>query len=378
MYFKVFNLFFYMGIAALTYLNVYFKNVGLTSSQIGFINSVAKGVSLVILPLWGMISDYYKISKRLLIIAVLGAMLASLTFLLTDSFYMIMLVMSVFFIFWSPIIPLADAQLLGYLGKNGNQYGKYRVWGSLGYTLLVPIIGYLIEQTTATNLFYYMGVIFFISLFTVRKLPTSNVTLEIANVKDFKKLLKRGKLLKFILFIFFINLTLSTNNIFFPLYVIDHGGGETLIGLALMIAAASEMFIFHYSDGIIERFDLKYIFLISALAFALRWFLLASFPISMVFLGSQLLHSITFGLLHAVSVDFINLICGDKFKATGQNLYATTKGISSIVGSSIGGIIYGSLGGSILYFYLSLVALVTGLIYFTFLNSRDKVVAVEN
>ena len=372
MQFKIFNFIFYMGIATFTYFNIYFKSIGLSSTQIGHINSIAKGISLLILPLWGMASDYYKVNKRLLLVALAGVMLASSSFLLTENFVFVFLVMTVFLIFLTPVVPLVDAQLLGYLGDQSDQYGKYRIWGSIGFTILVPLIGFFLEQTNPGNLFYISGGVFLLALLVASTLPTSDVKLKVSDIRQFKLLFGRTDLLIFIVFEFFIYLTFNVYNIFFPIYVMDHGGGESLVGIALMIAAISEMGVFYFSEQIIDRFKLRYIFLVSALAFALRWAIISQFPIPAVLLTSQLLHSLTFGLFHVTSVNFVNLISGERFQATGQNLYATSKGVSAIVGSAVAGWIYDNLGGSALFLNLSLVALIAGVIYFLILNYQAQ------
>ena len=373
MQFKVFNFIFYMIIAVLSYLNIYFKDIGLSSTQIGALNSVAKGVALLILPFWGILSDYYQANKKLLKIAILGMLLFSFTFLLTDDFIILIFIMIAFHIFWTPIVPLVDAQLLSYLGSRGNQYGRYRIWGSLSFTLVVPVIGYFLEETNPYNLFYIIGFILLLTFLASFKLPDNNAEIKVGSLEDFKKLLSNKSLLGFIIFLFFISITRMINMVYFPIYLVDNGGGEFLVGVALMISASSEMIIFYLSEKITTRFKGKTLFLVSSLAAALRWFVLASFAVPAVILSSQLLHSLTFGLFHLTSVDFINKISGEKFKATGQNLYATTNGISAITGSFIGGLIYDTAGGSSLYFYLSIIAFTTGMIYFLILSRNERI-----
>ena len=373
MYFKAFNFIFYMGMAIFTYYNLYFKSIGISSSQIGTINSIAKAFALLSLPLWGIASDYYRANKKLLMISVSGALISSLLFLTVESFWLITLIMVMFLTFFLSTVPLADAQLLGYLGDNSKQYGKYRIWGSIGYTVIVALVGYFVEKTAAINIFYLSAGVYLITLLIIPKLPAEDVSMKMGNLKKFKALLGKEKLFTFIIFTFFINLTFETNNIYFPIYVVDHGGKEFLIGIALMIAASSEMAVFYFSEEIMEQFKIKYIFLISALAFAIRWFLLAQYPMPEVFLVSQLLHSLTFGLFHVTSVNYINELCGRQFKATGQNLYATSRGVSGIIGSFVGGFIYQGLGGSVLYLYLSIIAFTAGMIYFIFLRNNADV-----
>jgi PPP family 3-phenylpropionic acid transporter len=362
-----------MGMAVFTYYNLYFKSIGLSSSQIGTINSIAKAVALLSLPLWGIAADYYKANKKLLMVTVSGALISSLLFLTTESFWLLVTIMTFFLTFFLSTVPLADAQLLGYLDDDGQQYGKYRIWGSIGYTVVVAGVGYFVEKTAAVNIFYLSGLVYLLTLMIIPKLPDEDVNIKLGDLEKFKILLQKENLFIFILFTFFINLTFETNNIYFPIYVIDQGGKEFLIGISLMIAATSEMAIFYFSEEIMLRFKLKYILLVSSLAFAFRWFLLAEFPVPAVFLVSQLLHSLTFGLFHVTAVNYINELCGKQFKSTGQNLYATAKGISGIIGSFIGGFIYQDLGGSTLYLYMSLIAFSAGLIYFMILRNNSNI-----
>ena len=372
MQFKLFNLIFYMGIATVAYFNIYFRDIGLTSTQIGNINSLGKGAALVLLPLWGMISDYYKVNKRLLIAALGGTIIFSLSLLLTQEFLWIAAIMVAFFIFLTPIVPLVDAQLLGYLGDEGEQYGKYRIWGSVGFMIVVSAVGWFLEETNPSNLFYISGAAFMLALFISFKLPKGDVRLKIGSFSKFKLLFKQKSLLAFVVFEFFIYLTLNVYNVFFPIYFMDQGGGETLVGIALMIAAGSELAVFYFSDEIIERFKLRYIFLLSTIAFVFRWFILFFYPQPMIILTSQLLHSLTFGLFHVTSVNFINIISGKRFRATGQNLYAAVKEVSAIISGTLGGLLYDSLGGNNLFLMLSIIALVAGSAYFLVLNYQAK------
>ncbi|ACL69829.1 MFS transporter [Halothermothrix orenii] len=378
MNFKLFNFFFYITAAALTYINVYFKKIGFTTGQIGLIQSVPAAISLLVMPLWGMASDYFNSNKRLLIYAITGTIILNLVFLTTEYYWYIFIIMVFFVIFQKPVIPLADALLLNYLGKRGNLYGRYRVWGSIGFTITVWLIGYYLENTNPANLFYINAVALLVALLFILKVPEGKEAIRVNRLKEFTGLLKNMDLFYFLLFTFFIQLTLFSNYTFFPLYVLDNGSRESLIGLALTVGATSEMFIFVYSDNIFRKFKIKSIFMISSIAFTLRWFLLAYFPVSSVFIGSQLLHSLTFGLFHVTAVNYINIICGEDFKATGQNLYATMLGISSIVGNYLGGNIYENMGGNKLYFYWALITLISGLIYYINLSlNKNKTYLVN-
>ena len=55
-----------------------------------------------------------------------------------------------------------------------------------------------------------------------------------------------------------------------------------------------------------------------------------------------------------------------------MNLYAVTAGLSRIVGSLSGGLIYENWGGARFYLICGLLALTVGISYFIFLNLKEK------
>ena len=166
---------------------------------------------------------------------------------------------------------------------------------------------------------------------------------------------------------------MNANYSYFPLYIVAHGGGEFLVGVALTISSASEILAFFFSDKIIKSNKISKIIAVISIGFVLRWLMLSFFPYNPIILLSQLLHSITFGLFFAVGVDYVDKISGEKFRATGQNIYAGVfMGVSAISGSLVGGKIYQLAGGEIMYFFWALVSAAAGIIYSLYLFKKEK------
>ncbi len=387
MSFKVFNFIYYMTMAAKSFFNIYFRELGYTSAQIGLINSIARGVALFILPVWGMLSDSFNANKRFLQLAVFGTMTVSLLFLTTTNFYIFIVLMVFLAIFMNPIRPLYDNLLFGYLGDQENKYGRYRLWGSVGYTLVVPILGYFLERTDVTNTFYILAGLLFATLLMSTRLPKSKVKEKEESSKDksegrfanIGKLFKNRLFVAFLIYVFFMQITMNGNLTYFSLYVLEHGGREGLFGLTKMIGSISEILLLIFSDKILDKFNIKHIFGVSSSAFVIRWVLLAMFPIRSVFLGSQILHSLSFGLFYVTCVNFINKVTEDDVKATAQNVFTSVYiGLGSIVGNTVGGAIFDSLGGDIMYYLWAAIAFTAGLGYYLFLNKKDNMLSEKS
>ena len=373
MAFKLYNFIFYITMAAFGYFNIYFQDAGLDSFQIGLVNAIPRFFALLLMPFWGFLTDYFHENKKVLFITLLGTLTTVLLFPQTGSFKFLMLLMFFYTLFQNPIVPLSDSLLLDYLGDNSNHYGKFRLWGSAGYMLSVSFLGYFLESTSSANLFYVYAVVLILSIFLLNFLPKSKREIEVLNPGDFKKIFRKKRLLYFLLFVFILQTAMNANYSYFPLYIIDHGGGEFLVGIALTISSASEILAFFFSDRIIKNNKFSKIIAVISIGFMIRWLLLSLFPSNPIILLSQLLHSITFGLFFAVGVDYVDQISGEKFRATGQNIYAGVfMGVSAISGSLIGGKIYQLAGGESMYFFWSLISAAAGIIYSIYLLKKER------
>ncbi|MCF8008599.1 MAG: MFS transporter [Halanaerobiales bacterium] len=380
MYFKVFNFIYYMTMASKSFFNIHFSNLGYTSTQIGLINSIARGVALLILPFWGMAADSLQANKKILQLAVVGAMIFSIMFLATSNLVIIIILMVLLALFLNPIRPLYDNLLFSYLGDQGNRYGRYRLWGSIGYTLLVPLLGFFFENTNVSNTFYVISFLLFITLLISFKLPKNKVQQSIEENNNNKKrfanigdLFKNKLFVVFLIYVFFMQITMNGNLTYFPLYVLEYGGKEGLFGLTKMVGSISEILILIFSDKILDRFKIKHIFAVSSSAFVIRWILLGLFPMKSIFLGSQVLHSLSFGLFYVTCVNFINKVTKDEVKATAQNVFTSVYiGLGSIFGNMVGGVIFDKLGGHIMYLTWSALAFTAGIGYYIFLSKTEK------
>lgn len=335
-------------------------------------NSIAKSLAIITIPVWGMLADYYSATKRVLQIALFGVLLAQLAFLTTELFWLVFFIYIFHALCEGPIASLNDSLLISNLGERASEYGKYRALGSLSYLLFVTPFGFIIERTSTRTLFFITGFALLIAVLNTTKLPEARKNVRVSRFADFKVLIHNKELLHFLIFTFFTQLTLMGHFTYFPILFKEIGGGETLYGVASFLGAASELLIFQKSDLIFKRFKQKTIFLVSSLAFSLRWFLVATFQVPHILLLSQLLHSLTYGLFYVTAVNYISRIVSEEFRATGQNLYASTISISSVISSLLGGFIFDNLGSRTLYLLGCTITLVTGLIYYYRMTTREK------
>ena len=126
------------------YLNIYYRSIGLSGTQIGLIATASALIAIIGAVLWGMLNDRIGRIRRLFTISTIGVMISAVVLSQMRSFGLILLVGSVFSFFSSPIFPLVDSFTLRTLGDARQNYGAYRVWGTVGFIITCYLMGVLL------------------------------------------------------------------------------------------------------------------------------------------------------------------------------------------------------------------------------------------
>ena len=97
--------------------------------------------------------------------------------------------------------------------------------------------------------------------------------------------------------------------------------------------------------GLIQRFGTSGSALISIGAGVLRWSIMASSTDFLLLAGIQLLHGLTFALMHLTCMTIIDRVIPPSLAATAQTTYNNLcLGIASAFFTSLAGILYGAIG----------------------------------
>jgi MFS family permease len=125
------------------YLNVYYRQAGLSGTQIGVITMSSSIIGVVSAIAWGYLSDRTGKPRLLIAGGAVGAVVVVQFYPLAHSFWAFFGLSCLASIMASALGTLVDGVTLAMLGPNSENYGRYRLGGSVGYILAASTSVYL-------------------------------------------------------------------------------------------------------------------------------------------------------------------------------------------------------------------------------------------
>jgi MFS transporter, PPP family, 3-phenylpropionic acid transporter len=364
--------FFFAAIASLfPYLVIHYQELGLSGTQIGILAALNPLVTVVTAPLWGAFADATQRYKQLLLVMMAGCLVSVFLWSQATAFIWLLFVTALFAFFAGSVMPLIDSSVLSTLERK-ERYGKLRLWGSVGFGLVCPFVGWITQTAGLEWAFYFYILFFAMTTGLVVFFPISQTTLRKplgVGMLEFKN----KTWLMFLLTIFLGGVGLAVGGNFFSLHMKNLGMSQTYIGLSLTFATLGELPFMMFGYKLLKRFPAKYLLLLALFFIALR---LAGYALAEVpwhFLAIQLLHGPTFALIWIAGISYADSLSPSHLKATGQSLFSTTlSGLGGTLGGFVGGILYDTVG-AIHMFQVAAVVLVTAgtLLFFFCKSSQD-------
>jgi MFS transporter, PPP family, 3-phenylpropionic acid transporter len=351
--------FLYYAAAAtlLPFLTIYYQDLGLTGTQIGFLASMPPLLSLVSAPVWGVVSDTLQQRKLSLLIAIGGAILLALALSVVRGFAWIIPTVMLFSFFFSPIMPLVDTTTISLLGGQKERYGRLRLWGAVGWGMAAPIVGWLIETGSATWSFWAYAALMTLGFLIALNVPEMG-RIEPTSQTDLRISLANPRWFLFLIIAFSGGMSLSMISNFLFLFLRQLGADEFSLGLTLTVATLSELPVLFFSNRLFGRWSEGQLMGAALLFFAIRALAYSLIAIPWLALPIQLLHGPTFSLMWIAGVSYADRIAPTGLEATAQGLFSGVMlGIGSAAGAFLGGVLYEHVGLVMMFRVAALISL---------------------
>ena len=361
--------------ALLPFLPPYLANRGFSPSDIGWLLASMTVLRIVAPTIWGYVADRTGARVRVVQIGLVGAGLSVLTLEHAQTFSTFAALLMVYGALSAAILPQVETVTVDALGDEPKRYGEVRLWGSVGFVLSVVATGFLVERFGQP---WLIAIVVFCQAFTLATLaflpkPAPRHSLD-NGLKPvaLSRILRRKHVAAF----FGIALLMSASHApyygFFAIQMKDLGYGQTVIGALWAVAVITEIGLFSQSQRILSALTIRVGLILVFAVSAARWIGTGLWAgelwLSWIF---QAAHAISFGLFHALSIEFIRSVFPPQAHGRGQALYtAISFGAGGAIGAASAGVLWESHGALAAYFTAALACALAGVLVAATFPSR--------
>ena len=344
------------------FIVLFYQKLFFNGTQIGLLTGIPPLITIICAPFLTGLADRTHRHKLIMGLGLAVAVGISLLLPHVSSFTVVFELIIIFNIFMSPVGSLSDSATMTMLGDQKAIYGRIRMGGTFGWGIFALVSGALVENYGLQIAFRLFAVIMFINLFVSRKFSFGNQEKHTSNPNWIKTFLQNRRWIIFLSNAFLGGLGAFTVAAYLFPYMAELGAGETMMGVALMIAAIAELPVFFFGNRLVRRFSAYGLFMIALVMMGVRSLLYAIATAPSMVLVIQVISGAIFPAMWLAGVAYADANAPAGLKSTAQGLFgAIIFGLGATVGGFVGGLLLASIGGRGMFLVFGVVIL-TGLV----------------
>lgn len=341
-----------------SYFGLYLKSLGFAALQIGVVISMMQVMRIFAPYLWGALADRRGKRTPLIRLSVGMGLLLFLPLFQLHQFTPMLALIAVLALFWSAALPLTESLTLEHLRATPDRYSRVRLWGSIGFIVVVATVGNLLDHTPAVAVLWSCVVLLSATVVAALRLPETPMQHHATVCAPLLPLLRRPEVICLLLACFCMSIAHGPLYVFYSIHLVDHGYSKTAVGLLWALGVVAEIVAFLFIPRILRRWSPRSLFMFCFAAAVLRFLLIAwcvdSLPLV---LFAQILHGATFGICHATAMAVLQRWFELRHQGRVQGIYGSVSfGAGGLVGALIGSVLWQPLGAGWVYSLAALAA----------------------
>lgn len=230
-------------------------------------------------------------------------------------------------IFYSPVLSLLDAIAYDILRERRSDWGKQRMWGTVGAGMFAVASSFAMESfsesgsgvnyTISFYIFFALTIASCIIAYFLRISESIRCSRMLTNIA---MLLKYPKIVTFLCLVMCLGIMNAVIQIFLFWYLQERGSTQITLGLCVLANCLPEMGAFFCSGFIINRIGHVKCLYLATLGYAARFFGYSFLTNPWYVLFIEPLHCLTYGLMYSAATSYASIIAPDGMSATIQGL----------------------------------------------------------
>lgn len=370
---------YYAALGAFTpYWSLYLQSQGMSVAAISVLMSLWYATRILAPSTWTMLAARSPRPVRWLRLGCWLTLASFTGFLLPWKFAGLFAVMCAFCFFYNAVMPQFESITQSHLHGRSDRYGLIRVWGSIGFIVVVALFGVLIDRLGATMLPWLMLPLFaglLVSSYCNGYAAPPAMAMH-GDETGFRQRLRRPETRAFFIAAFLVQVSFGPYYTFFSIYLGEHGYTPSVQGLLWSIGVLVEIGLLFLSQRIFRRWGARRLLVFSLGITSVRWWVTAAWPDSLpVMVLAQTTHAFSFAAFFAAAMLLLAEYFPGRHNGHGQGVFY---GLSSGVGGVIGALLAGQLwriGGQAAFVASGFIALAAFAIAWYWLLRRPRVIA---
>ncbi|MFN3841718.1 MAG: MFS transporter [Rehaibacterium terrae] len=346
--FALFYLCYYAALGAYTpYFARWVDALGHGGYVIGTLLGLWYGSRILAPPLWTALLQRSTQPGRWFVAGSALTLLCFAAFTVTDSALGLFAVMALFGLFYNALMPQFEAMTLTALGPRVSEYGRLRVWGSVGFLLAAGSYGVLLDRFGSAAFPWLTLPLLAAMLVAAIPHRHDRPPGHAPSVADAGHLWKRPGVRRFLLVALLMQVGFGPFYVFYTLHLQAHGHDGVAVGALWAVGVLIEIALFWQAPRLIERFGAPRLLSVCLAVTILRWTVTALYADSFAIMAlAQATHAFGFAVFHACCMRLIAEYFPGRRAVAGQGLlYGFSSGVGGVLGAGLAALMWERGGG---------------------------------
>lgn len=330
----------------LPFYPVLLNHRGLSDTEIALVIGIPTLFRVATAPMLGIASDRVR-DRRLAVLAyAVAALLAFAFFPVATGFWTILAVMIVTAVAWNGVLPGAEAIAVGLVRRDGADYGRMRLWGSVSFIAATLISGLIVARTDAGMIFWLLAAAFALQVIAVAAMPPveAAAAAEGRPAVRFADLFGHGALIAVMIGTACIHASHAMHNSFASLAWTAQGMSEATIGVVWIVGVIAEITLFAAAGRIVARVNPVTLIAVGGLVAAARWLIYPSLASPVAWGAVQAMHAFSYGAVHIGTMAYLTRAALPGLAGSAQSLLVTFNGLFMALATFASGALYKTYG----------------------------------
>lgn len=332
----------------LPYWPLYLDGIGLSPSAIGMLVAVLLVMKMTAPYFWAWLADRRQQPMEVVRVTTALTAVAFCGVYLGEGFWWLAAVSVAYAFFWHAALPQVEVTTLNHLGTERARYGRVRLWGSLGFIVLVGALGPATDRAGVAVILPVISGLLVAVWLVAMWLPRAPRPQRAQARASIRPALAKPAVLALLGACLLMQASHAPYYTFFTIYLSELGYSGSVTGMLWAFGVICEVGVFLAMHAVFARVTAERVLTLTLVVAALRWVLTGLFAeVTALLVVAQAMHAVTFGAYHAAAIQLVYRHFPGGLQNRGQALYGSVSfGVGGTLGSYASGLAWEGLGAT--------------------------------